>query len=95
MTEARELFDYQKQATEAKRGRRLPSHLRLADETATARPAEKTGPKWTRDAARLDLLGWEHRVRLGKRIWSHEEVDGGAFYSEDMAVRINDERKGS
>ena len=51
-------------------------------------------PKWTRDAARLDLLGWDYKDRLGKRIWSHEEISGGHWYSEEMAVKLNDERKG-
>lgn len=91
MTEARGLFDYQRQATEAKKGRRAPSHLRLAEEPT---PATEAGPAWTRDATRLDLLGWEHRVRIGRRIWSHQKVNGGHYYSEEMAVRINNGRQG-
>ena len=92
MTEARELFNYQQQATEAKKGRRIAPHLKLAEEPA---PVEEAAPKWTRGATRLDLLGWTHKVRMGLRIWSHEEITRGFWVSEEIAIHRNDERKGS
>ena len=95
MTEARGLFDCQRDATEAKRGRRIASHLKLAEESRPAIRIRDAGPKWTRGATRLELLGWDHKVRMGQRIWSHEEVNGGHWYSEETAVKLNDERKGS
>jgi hypothetical protein len=46
-------------------------------------------------AARLVRAGWDYRERCGVRIWSHEGVNGGHFYSEEMAMQLNDDRKGS
>lgn len=98
MSEARGLFEYQQDATEAKKGRRTPVHLRLAEEPAPLVAA----PKWTREATRLELLGWEYRVRMGKRIWKKpcETTVGGhlGWYGEEMAIEMQrriDERKGS
>ena len=96
MSGARGLFDYQREAAEAKRGRRIPAHLRLAEESAPTAPVGKAGPKWTREAARLDILGWDYQVRMGQRIWCHEEVNGGHWYREETAVQLNElKREGS
>ena len=76
----------------------LPGFIRDAQRRAAAakaRPTETPQAASTRTAATLVRAGWDYEDRLGKRIWSHAEVHGGAFYSEDMAVKINDERKGS
>ena len=77
----------------------IPGFIRNAQKRAAAaakaRPTETPQAPSARTAATLVKDGWDYEDRLGRRIWSHEEVNGGAFYGEDMAVRINDERKGS
>lgn len=85
MSEVRGLFEYQREASEAKGVRATARHLRLAEEPAPA-PIDRAGPKWTRGAARLDLLGWEHKERMGRRIWSHETITGGFWVGEQMAI---------
>ena len=79
--------------------RPVPGFIREAQRRAAA--AAKANPTGisqapsTRAAATLVRNGWDYEDRMGKRVWSHEEVFGGAWYSEEMAVKINDERKGS
>jgi hypothetical protein len=89
MSEARGLFDHRRDASEARGGRRIPPHLRLAEEPVPT-PLKQTGG----NVVRLVRDGWDYRERCGVRVWSHEKVNGGFFYCEEMAMRLNGERKG-
>ena len=70
----------------------VPGFIRDAQRRAAAaiRPSN-TSP--TRTMTALVRAGWDYKERSGKRIWSHEEVNGGHWYSEETAVQVNDERK--
>jgi hypothetical protein len=76
----------------------MPGFIREAQRRAAAASAKTTeiaqAPS-TRAMTTLVRAGWDFEERLGKRIWSHEGVSGGSYYSEEMATKLNDERKGS
>ncbi|QIN79623.1 hypothetical protein GBA65_15055 [Rubrobacter marinus] len=85
MSEARRLFEHQQRQSSPTRA---AGRLRLAEEPANAPKPDATTVRLVRD-------GWDYQIRCGKLIYRHEEVFGGAWYGAEMAMRINDERKGS
>ena len=72
----------------------VPGFIRDAQRRAAA-AARPPKPSPTRTMSALVRDGWDFKERSGKRIWSHEGITGGDWFSEEMAAQLNDESKGS
>ena len=59
--------------------------------SAAARP-KGPEPPWTVKAGQLLAVGWESKVRQGRRIWMNPAEAFPAWYSESMAYELLERR---